>query len=60
MAEDRESSSGFTWFLAGAVCGAVVPLADAQAPKAQAVLLADVVLGEPAAGVVPRLRSEAG
>jgi len=26
MAEDRESSSGFTWFFVGAVCGAVVAL----------------------------------
>ena len=26
MADDRESTSGFTWFLAGAVCGAVVAL----------------------------------
>jgi len=26
MAENRESTSGFTWFLAGAVCGAVVAL----------------------------------
>jgi gas vesicle protein len=26
MAENQESTSGFTWFLAGAVCGAVVAL----------------------------------
>jgi gas vesicle protein len=26
MAEDRDSSSGVTWFLAGAICGAVVAL----------------------------------
>lgn len=26
MAEKNESTSGFTWFLAGAVCGAVVAL----------------------------------
>jgi gas vesicle protein len=26
MAEKSESTSGFTWFLAGAVCGAVVAL----------------------------------
>jgi gas vesicle protein len=26
MAENSESTSGFTWFLAGAVCGAVVAL----------------------------------
>jgi gas vesicle protein len=26
MAENRDSTSGFTWFLAGAVCGAVVAL----------------------------------
>jgi len=26
MAENRESTSGFTWFLAGAICGAVVAL----------------------------------
>ena len=26
MAENREATSGFTWFLAGAVCGAVVAL----------------------------------
>jgi gas vesicle protein len=26
MAEKNESTSGFTWFLAGAICGAVVAL----------------------------------
>ena len=26
MAEDRDSTSGLTWFLAGAVCGAVAAL----------------------------------
>ena len=26
MADNRESTSGFTWFLAGAVCGAVIAL----------------------------------
>ena len=26
MAENRDSTSGFVWFLAGAVCGAVVAL----------------------------------
>ena len=26
MAETNESTSGFTWFIAGAVCGAVVAL----------------------------------
>jgi gas vesicle protein len=26
MAENRDSTSGFTWFMAGAICGAVVAL----------------------------------